>query len=293
VQLDNTRIAVRERNLLETFDLALHVVREFWRPWLACSLLAIIPLALLNYALIGWMADVEYADEEFPFRFLWTMSILVYLEAPLASTFVIGYLGPAVFMEKPTIRQVLREVLQFAPQLVLCQLLLRGILPVWLLLLTIDRYEVNVFVEGFLIPAIAFYATIVRALRPNISEIILLEKNPLRAKGSGAITIGKRSAYLHDPSAGDLIGRWVGSAALALLLVGIVFGTLTTASAVLLSDWWLEWFSVQLLYPAALWIVVAYISVVRFLNYLDLRIRHEGWEVELLMRAEGLRLAGK
>jgi hypothetical protein len=32
---------------------------------------------------------------------------------------------------------------------------------------------------------------------------------------------------------------------------------------------------------------------VRFLSYLDLRIRHEGWEVELLMRAEGLRLVGK
>ena len=31
--------------------------------------------------------------------------------------------------------------------------------------------------------------------------------------------------------------------------------------------------------------------VVRFLSYLDLRIRHEGWEVELLMRAEALRLA--
>jgi hypothetical protein len=36
--------------------------------------------------------------------------------------------------------------------------------------------------------------------------------------------------------------------------------------------------------------VVSLISVVRFLDYLDLRIRHEGWEVELLMKAEALRL---
>ena len=40
----------------------------------------------------------------------------------------------------------------------------------------------------------------------------------------------------------------------------------------------------------AIWIVVGYFSVVRFLSYLDLRIRREGWEVELRMRAEGARL---
>jgi len=293
VQLDNTRIAVRERNLLETFDLALHVVREFWRPWLACSLLAILPLAVLNYALIGWMADIDYAEDYIPFRFYWTMSLLVYLEAPLASSLVIGFLGPAVFMERPSVRQVLREVMQFAPQLTLCQLLLRGILPAWLLLLTLDRYDVNIFVEVFLLPGLAIYATVVRALRPNISEIILLEKNPLRAKNPNQLTIGKRSAHLHDPSASDLFGRWIGSAMLCALLVGIVFTTLVVAVGVLFSQWLPGWYTAEFLYPAALWTVAAFMSVVRFLNYLDLRIRHEGWEVELLMRAEGMRLAGK
>ncbi len=293
MQLDNTRIAVRERNLLETFDLALHVVREFWRPWLACSLLAILPLAVLNYALIGWMANPELSEDEISFRYYWTMAVLIYLEAPLASTFVVGFLGPAVFLERPSIRQVLREVLQFAPQLTLCQLFLRGILPVWLLLLTLDHYEVNIFVEVLVIPGIALYATVIRALRPNITEIILLEKNPLRARGTGAITIGKRSAHLHDPSGSDLIGRWIGSAALAMLLVGIIYVTMTVAVGVLFSAWSGGWYETHLIYPASLWIVAAFMSVVRFLNYLDLRIRHEGWEVELLMRAEGIRLAGK
>lgn len=293
MQLDNTRIAVRERNLLETFDLALHVVREFWRPWLACSLLAIIPLAVLNYALIGWMANVEFGEEEFPLRYYWTMAVLIYLEAPLASTLVVGYLGPAVFLERPSIRQVLREVLRFAPQLTLCQVVLRGVLPVWLLLMMLDRYEFNVFVEVFLIPGIAMYATVIRALRPNITEIILLEKNPLRSNGANSITIGKRSAHLHDPSGSDLIGRWIGSAALVLLLVSIIYVTLTLAVGFLFSAWSGGWYETHFIYPASLWIVAAFISVVRFLNYLDLRIRHEGWEVELLMRAEGIRLAGK
>ncbi len=30
--------------------------------------------------------------------------------------------------------------------------------------------------------------------------------------------------------------------------------------------------------PAAMWIVAGYYAVVRFLSYLDLRIRREGWE---------------
>ena len=42
--------------------------------------------------------------------------------------------------------------------------------------------------------------------------------------------------------------------------------------------------------PAAIWLSLGYFAVVRFLSYLDLRIRTEGWEVELIMRAEGARL---
>jgi hypothetical protein len=42
--------------------------------------------------------------------------------------------------------------------------------------------------------------------------------------------------------------------------------------------------------PFALWIVASFFSVVRFLSYLDRRIRNEGWEVELVLRAEAERL---
>ena len=39
-----------------------------------------------------------------------------------------------------------------------------------------------------------------------------------------------------------------------------------------------------------IWIVVAFFGVVRFLTYIDQRIRTEGWEVELRLRAAGLAL---
>ena len=44
-------------------------------------------------------------------------------------------------------------------------------------------------------------------------------------------------------------------------------------------------------FQLSVWIVATYFAIVRFLSYLDLRIRNEGWEVELLMRAEGARLS--
>jgi hypothetical protein len=43
-------------------------------------------------------------------------------------------------------------------------------------------------------------------------------------------------------------------------------------------------------FPLTIWIVIGFFAVVRFLCYLDLRIRREGWEVELAMRAEEARL---
>src|SRR5262245_1508743 len=87
MQLDRTRIAIRERSLLETLDLALHVTREFFGPLVVCSLLAVIPLALINYALVGWMAPLTSDEDVTGFRFLWNMSLLIFLEAPLASVF--------------------------------------------------------------------------------------------------------------------------------------------------------------------------------------------------------------
>ena len=42
--------------------------------------------------------------------------------------------------------------------------------------------------------------------------------------------------------------------------------------------------------PTALWTSALFVSLARYLNYLDQRIRYEGWEVELKLRVEGRRL---
>lgn len=311
MQLDSTRIAIRERDFLETLDLALHVTRQFVVPWLIGSLLVIVPLALINYALMGWMLPDDLDDQGLPWRFLWSMIVLIYLEAPLAAALVVAYMGPAVFLETKSIRQVVVDALRYLPQIFLCQFLLRGVLPAWLLFLTFDRFQANGLSEGFLLTVLVLYATGMRAFRPYINEIVLLEKNPLRGRNENTITINKRSAHLHGPYSGDLFIRWLGTAGVVLLLVVVTWASAVVVQGILVADWpftidptrgpnpwdmivWqLSWFDMQVVFPACLWLVVAFVSVVRFLGYLDLRIRHEGWEVELLMRAEAMRLVAR
>ncbi len=302
MQLDRTRIAIRERGLLETIDLALFVIREFAGPILACGLLAIVPLALINYGLVGWMAPTDLDGEVLGFRYLWNMTLLVFLEAPLAAVFIVAWLGPAVFLEQRTIRQIAGDVLRQAVPLLLCQGFLRGVLLAWSLYLLTSREEASGWIEGFLMVLLCLWSAALRSFRPYINEIILLEKNPLIPRGE-AITVNKRSAHLHGPYSGDLLVRWLGAAAITVLLVCLVIYTAVLTQGVLITDWPihfsledgdvasnLDWFKLQVVYPACLWLVVIFLAVIRFLSYLDLRIRHEGWEVELLMRAEALRL---
>ncbi|MFN0017847.1 MAG: hypothetical protein ACKVP0_06280 [Pirellulaceae bacterium] len=310
MELDNTRITIRERGLLDTMDLSLHVLREFVQPIFWLTLAAVIPLGIFNYWLLGWMINTQTFDYEeyrlyewgpdfldrifymLPWRYMFDMGLLIFIEAPLASIFVTAFLGEGVFMQKPTYRQVFQTVLRHSPALILCQLLIRGILPAWLLLSMMSTYNDNVGIEIFLW-LLAMYTALFRSLRPYINEIILLEKNPIRARGPNAITINKRSSHLHNSSSGDLFGRWLASAMLATSLFGVILIALYLGVGVLIGNYEFSWFFVALVYPAAFWVVVAYYSVVRYLDYLDLRIRYEGWEVELLMRAEAAKMAGK
>jgi hypothetical protein len=173
-------------------------------------------------------------------------------------------------------------------------LFVRGVLGAYLLLLSVDREEeFNIGIEFFLFGGLIAYSAAVRAWRPFINEIILLECNPLVAGKEGNITIGKRSSHLHSPSSGDLFARWMGSAAIACLLTGTVFGGFLFCSGVFFNDWRPGPWMLLTVYPLSLWIVAGFLTVVRFLSYLDLRIRHEGWETELLLRAEAARMAGR
>jgi hypothetical protein len=270
-------------------------MRTFARPLLATFALGAVPLAILNHYLIGWTADIDYRDE-LPWYYLTWMSLLIFVEAPLASIFATAYLGEAMFHERPRIREIIGSIARQWPGVLWCIVILRGPAAAIFLAATLDPFEEPPAVQFMFMVFLAIGAGAFRAMRPYIAEIVLLEKNPLgwTSGGGGSdpakTTIGQRSATLQGASSGDLIGRWIGAGGAAAGLALAIQCTFWFASGVFLNTW--SWGPVmtELFAPLSMWLVACYFTVVRFLSYLDLRIRTEGWEVELRLRAEAARL---
>lgn len=304
MEFDKTTVVIRERSQAEILDLSLHVCRRHARPLLATMALGAVPFALLNGLLFGWMLNIsreDYSGWEYFFeatRYVWIMSLMVFIQAPLASVFATSYLGRAVFQKGPRLKEIMREVFRFTPHLLWNQVLIRAVGPAILLALAIPRDgEFEPGVELVLMGGLAAYAALVRGMRPFMNEVILLEKNPLRAASPSTVTVGRRSSFLHGPSTGDLFSRWIGAACIAVVLTACLYGALRFASGIMLNDWWKGLFpggwQLAVGLPLAMWLTAAYFAVERYLSYLDLRIRHEGWEVELRLRAEAARLHHK
>ncbi|MBC8872467.1 MAG: hypothetical protein H8E44_23795 [Planctomycetes bacterium] len=292
MQLDKTRIAVRERGVLDTLDLSLHVARVYALPLMVTMAMGVIPLMVINHLLLDWMLLAADNELDYPFRFVYNMTLLVFIEAPLASIFASSYLGQVVFLDRPRLRDVVVDVGKMFPRIVWCQLLVRGIAPAWLVLFSLDRYgEFNGWLEGFVLVALALGAGIFRALRPFINEIVLLERNPLSSKNKRVMTVGRRSSMLHGASGGDLFLRAIVAGLIGVLLVLSLYGTFMFPWGVMRNNWSQPMLMIRFGLPLAMWITTGYFTVFRFLSYLDVRIRQEGWEVELRLRAEAARLA--
>jgi len=287
VKLDRTRIAIVERNQPELLDLSFLVLGEFFVPTTGLVLILAVPLAIMNYFLIEWMA-AGFIEDLRIWRYLWTISLLVYVQAPFASVLATAYLAKVTFYEQPTFGALIRDVLSLGHRIVWTQLILRGVLLLIWMVLMVERDDSFSLAEGFL-PCVCFGIFVWRSLRPYINEIVLLERSPIRAK-SDQITIGKRSNRLHGPNAGELFGRGIVMVPVTFTLGLAILGLLWFIVATFTNDWGWGPVMVHVAAPATLWCLAIYMTVFRFLSYLDLRIRREGWEVELMMRAEATRM---
>jgi hypothetical protein len=266
VQLDQARISIRERSWLDNLDLALQVIRAYSPAMAASAALGIVPLFLFNFFLARWL--YLGSDEESPSDYLYLLyllSILVMIETPLALAPLTLYLGQALFVEKPAVRETARDFVSCLPQMLLLQLFLRIL---------------------FIVPVLTWI--IPYALWPFLNEVILLERNPLVGR-KGRLSTLKRNSSLHRGGSGDFMLRAIG----ALALAGLLIAALVLSQEFLLENllgfrpgWNADIITMQL----ALWLVAIYFAVARFLCYLDQRIRDEGWEVELGLRAQRERL---
>ena len=339
MQLDKTRITIRERDYVDILDLALRIVRAGGWPLAIALVLGAAPMMALNAWLLSGLgaglgatgfasaqtgdtaglpnsaisirsqkhcwtsrqwhpsaadethAEVEYVYTEPDFdepdwqtRYVMLTLLLVFWQIPLASAPATLYLGQRLFSTRTRPGTLVRRFFESLPQMVLYQGLLR--------------------------PLYVF--------RPYLSEVILLERNPMfrrdqelrtdpghaiashRAawEGPGHAPIGghstlRRSRGLHRGASGDLMARLFGAAAVGGLLAFATWGSAALVRMLFVSQTQWNDVLITLYFPLALWVVVSFFSVVRFLAYLDLRIRREGWEVELLARAERARLVRK
>jgi len=261
MRIDQTRVAIRERTWLDSLDLALHFIRVNFRGCLGAALAGAAPFILLNVLLVSLTLGGGLS-EGFEFDMFFFSTVLVLLEAPLATAPLTLLLGQVMFVERASPGKIGQDLLSSLPQLLLYQVVLR-ILPVITLPL------------GY-------------AIWPYLNEIILLERNPLQSR-PGQLSTRKRSSLLHAGGSGDYVIRTIGASIISLLLMGAIW----TASLMLLN----MLFGLQLgrvgqivLFQFTLWTVAMYFTVARFLTYLDQRIRNEGWEVELALRAQRQRL---
>src|SRR5437868_2884643 len=125
MQLDDTRIAIRERDLLDVLDLSLQVIRAYALPWLLTTIVGAMPFAVLNWWLLRKVWPHRGPLE--PPLYLSLMAILIAWELPLASAGLTAYIGKALFVERPQARQVVRDVTDSLPQLLIFQVIIRGL----------------------------------------------------------------------------------------------------------------------------------------------------------------------
>jgi hypothetical protein len=284
VQYDRTRIAIRERDLMDVLDLSLKVFRLHAGPLFLAALVGTVPFAIFNW----WMlSDLPLIDGSDYWNYSWRMLMLVLFEMPLAAVPTTLLLGQAMFFERFDVARLMRQAVDSLPQLFFYQVLARTLfMPQALFWGSFHRDLIPIMVVLMLlwIGPYAFW--------PYLNETILLERNPLFT-GRGSLSTWKRSKVLHTKYGGDLFARALIIAMLAALLtVGVWLSTWQLRAFIFHGD--VDevdrtMFTVHL--PIAMWIVAAFFNVVRFLSYLDLRIRREGWEVELVLRAEAERLA--
>jgi hypothetical protein len=265
VRIDQARITIRERSWLDNLDLSLHVIRAHAGGVFTSAAVGVVPAVLVNLVILNYLHAAPL-EEGAGFAAAATAALLVMIEAPLVTAPLTLYLGQVMFLERPGAREIARQFAGCLPQLVLLQLLVRSalVLPIM----------------TWIIPYV---------LWPYLNEVILLERNPLVGR-PGQLSTMSRNALLHRGNGAEYLVR---ALAWGLVALGLVLA-LWTSQAVAL-EWLLgfdQGWSAQIVsLEIVLWIVACYFTVARFLNYLDQRIRNEGWEVELFLRAQAERLS--
>ena len=285
MQFDQTSIAIRERSNLEIYDLAAIVMVRHIRPIMVLLLLNALPFALLDYYLVGWVTDVSFSYG-FSTLYYTMMLALIATQAQLGTCLITIFMGRVMFMEEHSVRAVLRLFFKRLPYFLFSQGILRLALFA-VLLAWVTPHEEGPQIAGFWFGLIMIAATgiLVRSLRPYLPEVIFLEQTPLKKKGD-LPSLSERSKNLHSLASYSIMWQFIlmrVTVPLMLFAVHSVFIMLDSMLSIRAN-------SEQSLQPfyllASGWFVAAFFAVVQFLMYINVRIRQEGWAVQLKFMTE-------
>jgi hypothetical protein len=256
LKLDAARVVLRPRTLPEILDLALRFATDPAATLYAkLAMLTLLPLWALTLAAhwgLGWSWGA-----------VWLLALV--LVTPIQGVFTIA-VGKMMFAEHVTVREILREYLRR--------------LPSYLVALLITRVQIAVLcIAVFLVlPPLWIWGRSI-----HVHEACLLEQ----AAGSDAV---KRAARMVEH-------RVLGAAGSLLLLSVAAAGFVGVAEALL--NYGLFDFVLQIGMPfgslfeeggsapalLGLFLAVPYWATARFLAYVDLRTRRDGWDVQLRFMA--------
>lgn len=309
MQLDRTEIVIRQRTQLELLDLSLMVIRRYWLSLMTGSAILGLPLLALNVLLTSWMlgepgrfvmADLPDPEAAMQQRFLLHMTALWYLEFPLASLPATILIGNQIFFEQLSMQQLFSRLRPIALRAFLVLGVLRmGLVALPLELLLDDSSPFNPLVEVVLLVIVCVgWATFRRMGRPFAPEILGLEACKLRSTSKNELSYARRARSLHNPIAGECFGRFLTCAVVVAALVISLYSLALVGDFVGLRQGKTQVFNtifsnqalIQVVLPLAMWLGGIYATVFRFLSYIDARIRLEGWEVELKLKAERARI---
>lgn len=296
MQLDRTHVVVRVRTLSEIGDLAMVMIRRYPSSLLIGFVAGAVIWAIANAVLLSWLPlrELQYGLED-PgaqgeiTRYLCWMTTLVVLQTPAAGVLTTYFLGQAVFEHRPTWRGVFREIRRQFKRWFWALGVGRLAIPALAIVALRYGQPASVFGDFFVPLGFLLVAAVMRSSRPFLPEILLLEQCPYRPTAEASITVSRRSKALHSPITGDLSGRFLATAFILFFLLMSLYYTLFWARGIATGMWTHDAVCLLVFFPLSLWAVAGVSVIVRLLSYLDTRIRLEGWEVELALRAEALR----
>lgn len=264
---ENTNVVIRKRSVGEVLNLAFLMIARYLPQMAYASMLA-LPVCLLPWVLF-WVLSLFYPDwvamlyDEFEMTETWMVylavstAVVVILE-PLITTPLTLLMGQLVFGGKPDWRRLRAEYMESLPQIFYYRFL----------------WRITTFRWAF------------------CSEVILLERNPwLFAGKSGRRTTTQRckDIYWRDY---ESVFRWfISFFWIGALLVSTMTGVCVLRYFIMgYNDQYMVPSIFLFYWPALLILASLYLCVVRFLAYLDFRIRSEGWDLDLKIREECARL---